>query len=43
MSNKDLNEVRGGAKWGIAAIIASGIAFIIGIFDGYQRPVPCSK
>lgn len=45
MNTNELNEVKGGAKLGIAIAGAIGafITFVIGIFDGYQRPLSCNK
>lgn len=33
----------GGFNFSIAAIIGAGITFIIGVIDGYIRPLACNK
>ena len=43
IKNETLNEIRGGSKLGIAGAITAIITFIVGIFDGYQRPLSCNK
>ena len=37
------NIYGGGFNLGIAAIIVAGITFIIGLLDGYVRPLACNK
>lgn len=42
LEKKQLLEVKGGAsKVGIAAGIIAGVVFIIGVIDGYVRPLKC--
>lgn len=45
MYNKEeLLQIKGGAiNWTIVTAISSGIVFIIGIIDGYLRPLKCNK
>ncbi|MGN1338274.1 MAG: class IIb bacteriocin, lactobin A/cerein 7B family [Candidatus Coprovivens sp.] len=43
LSEKELNNIEGGilknfTAWGI---IGAGVTFIIGIINGYIRPLPC--
>ena len=43
LSNKELKNITGGAyRFGIFAAIAAGITFIIGLIDGYTRPLACN-
>lgn len=45
MKNLNDNELMkingGGINLGIVALVAGGITFIIGIFDGIVRPLKC--
>lgn len=41
ISNKELKNVKGGGAGTILLIIA-GIVFIIGVIDGYVRPLRCN-
>lgn len=34
--------VGGGFNFGLAALIGAGITFLIGLVDGYIRPLPCN-
>lgn len=44
LSNDELYNIKAGAfNTGIASIIIAGIVFIIGIIDGYFRPLKCNK
>lgn len=44
LKETELKEINGGAvKFGIVAAIAAGITFIIGIIDGYKRPLACNR
>lgn len=45
LTKEELNNVQGGllrsvTTWGL---IGAGITFIIGIIDGYIRPLPCNS
>lgn len=40
LNNQELHQITGGG-WGILFAIISGITFIIGVFDGYTRPLSC--
>lgn len=42
LNNNSLQEISGGAwKLGIAAGVAGFITFLVGIIDGYFRPLKC--
>ena len=48
LSKENLMTIQGGmskeSKWAILAFVVGGIiTTIIGIFDGYKRPLPCNK
>lgn len=41
LNDKELQAIRGGISgWAIAGI-AGGIAFLIGLLDGFVRPLKC--
>ena len=43
INNQELKQINGGGfNLGIAALIGAGITFIIGIIDGYIRPLACN-
>lgn len=43
LQKKQLLEIKGGAsKLGIAAGIIAGVIFVIGVIDGYIRPLRCN-
>ena len=43
LNNNELMAISGGiGMWGIVAIIG-GIVFIIGLIDGFVRPLKCHK
>ena len=37
----DLKQISGGG-WGIGLLIGAGIVFLIGVIDGYVRPLSCN-
>lgn len=42
LTNQELLSIEGGAiSAGLALIIIAGVVFIIGIIDGYVRPLRC--
>lgn len=44
IKNNELKNIYGGGfNFGIAAMIGAGITFIIGIIDGYIRPLACNR
>ena len=40
LETKELKQIQGGG-FGIACLIGAGIVFLIGIIDGYIRPLKC--
>lgn len=40
LSNDELKQVKGGGA-GIALLIGAGVVFLIGVIDGYVRPLAC--
>lgn len=44
LSNEELNHINGGGvKLSAALIIGGAITLIVGIIDGYLRPLKCRK
>ncbi len=44
LTNEDLYNVKAGAiKASVLALIAAGVTFIIGVIDGYLRPLKCNR
>lgn len=43
LSNNELKKISGGFNFGIGFLIASGITFVVGLFDGYVRPLACRR
>ena len=42
LNDKELMDVEGGGfNLGVASLIAAGISFLVGIFDGIIRPLKC--
>ena len=42
-TDKELLEIQGGVvSWGLIAGIGSLVVFIIGVIDGYLRPLKCN-
>lgn len=41
LNKKELMKVNGGG-WGIGLAIGAGIIFLIGVIDGYTRPLKCN-
>lgn len=39
----ELKEIKGGVNWVIVGVGGSIISFIIGLVDGYLRPLKCRK
>ena len=37
----ELQQINGGIRIGLGMAIAAGISFIIGVIDGYIRPLAC--
>ncbi|MDD3241719.1 MAG: class IIb bacteriocin, lactobin A/cerein 7B family [Bacilli bacterium] len=43
LSEQELEEVRGGFSFLIGAGIVAIIVFLVGVFDGYTRPIKCNR
>ena len=45
LSRDDLINITGGGKinYGLLSAISAGIMFLIGLVDGYLRPLSCNK
>lgn len=43
LNDIELKQINGGAfKFGVISFIGAGISFIVGIIDGYMRPLSCN-
>lgn len=43
LTNHELSNINGGAiSLGGAALISLGVAFLVGVIDGYFRPLKCN-
>lgn len=42
LNSKELHDINGGSQLAIGLAIVAGITFIIGIIDGYVRPLKCN-
>lgn len=42
LSEKKLHEINGGSKILAGLLIIGGITFLIGVIDGYIRPLKCN-
>ena len=42
LNKKELLKINGGFSFGLGLGIAAGIIFIIGVIDGYIRPLACN-
>lgn len=43
LSKKELLQVQGGGiSMGILTLIGAGIVFLVGVVDGYVRPLKCN-
>lgn len=44
LSNEELTEVVGGGiKLGVAIVVGAIVTFVIGVIDGFMRPLKCNK
>ena len=44
LQNDELNNITGGGvNYGVLAVIGGVVAFLIGVVDGYLRPLACNK
>lgn len=42
LAKKEMLQIKGGGfSIGLGLLIGSGIVFIIGLIDGFVRPLPC--
>lgn len=42
LDNVKLHDITGGNKLAVGLLIAAGVTFIIGVIDGYIRPLRCN-
>lgn len=42
LSNKELCEIRGGFNLGLGLLVGAGVTFLIGVIDGFVRPLKCN-
>lgn len=43
LSTEELYEINGGAaKWGVGIVVGAVISFIVGVIDGFIRPLGCN-
>ncbi len=43
LTKEELHNIRGGAiSFGTGLLIAAGVIFLIGVIDGYIRPLKCN-
>lgn len=42
LDNAKLHDISGGSKLAVGLLIAAGITFVIGVIDGYIRPLRCN-
>ncbi len=42
LNKKDLMSVNGGGILDVGLLIGAGIVFIIGVIDGFMRPLKCN-
>ena len=42
LDKEELEKVNGGSKYLAVGIIVGIITFIIGVYDGYMRPLKCN-
>ena len=43
LSNNELREINGGGHFVLGLLLAGGITFLIGVIDGYVRPLSCNQ
>lgn len=43
ITESELKEIKGGVNWVFVGVGGSIISFIIGLVDGYLRPLKCRK
>ncbi len=42
LSVKEMHDIKGGSKAAIGLAIVAGITFLIGVIDGFVRPLRCN-
>lgn len=43
LTNNELKQIKGGGvSLGVGLLIAAGVIFLIGVIDGYVRPLSCN-
>lgn len=42
INSQELHEINGGSHIAIGLAIAAGITFLIGVIDGFVRPLKCN-
>ena len=43
LNSIELNNISGGFKWIIGGVIGGILAFIVGVLDGFTRPLKCNS
>ena len=43
LNKHELIKISGGFGLGLGCLIIAGIIFLIGVIDGYTRPLKCNK
>ena len=43
LQKEDLKQITGGIGFGTVLLIAGGVIFLIGVIDGYTRPLRCNS
>jgi len=41
LNDAESRKVEGGASWAVAALIVTGVTFIVGIISGWVHPAKC--
>ena len=42
LSDNELMTINGGFSFGLGVAIGAGIVFLLGVIDGYVRPLKCN-
>ena len=43
LTNNELKQIKGGGvSLGLGLLIAAGVIFLVGVIDGYVRPLGCN-
>lgn len=43
MNQEELMKIKGGANWVAIGVVSTLVSFLIGLLDGYLRPLKCNK